>query len=143
MEASIRTPSGSPCERRLNSVSEIGAFLGTRVLGFSNIRLKTWRDCGRVQDKTSCARGVPAAGYPAEVQGQSMPHGCILAKTVRAKRWGSVGSAPTTHVRLIVCRAARKLHRCKRQLPRNLEGDVDRQGCRSAANGWTHGKPGS
>ena len=51
-------------------VETAGAVLGTTVLPFSNIRLKTWRGCGRVQDKASCARKLPAARYPKEEPGE-------------------------------------------------------------------------
>ena len=70
------------------------AALGTTVLGFSNIRLKTGRVCGRVQDKPSCARSIPAFLRPAGLLGQAMQLACILAKTVQVKGWDSKVSVP-------------------------------------------------
>src|SRR3954453_18517973 len=66
MEVSIRPGEFSIMPR----LCEIGTFsawtdgvLGTTVLGFSNIRLKTGRNCGRVQDKPSCPRMFLLPGF--------------------------------------------------------------------------------
>ena len=105
MEASIRR---SEIEERCGGVRNqrrfpfrADALLGTTVLGFSNIRLKTRWDCGTVQDKPSCARTILAFRCPAGLPGQAMQLACILAKTVQVKGWDSKGFVPELHVRLM------------------------------------------
>src|SRR3569833_2886336 len=94
MEASIRLTSLrirlEPVRNENRNPFWNRVVLGTTVLGFSNIRLKTLLDCGRVQDKASCARLIPTPCLLYGRQGQSMLLGCILAETVRAKGAGVV-----------------------------------------------------